>query len=98
MSKYVEMREKPAKGKTRIFQVFSKDGELPNFNTGEIKLGHFLGEIKWFGPWRRYCLFPTVNTVWDSKCLPEVNKFIDDLMRARANLKKALKEQNEKNN
>lgn len=39
---------------------------------------NILGQIKWFGRWRKFCFFPNDNTVWDYKCLSELNAFLDE--------------------
>lgn len=85
-NKYIEFVEiADAKLKTKRFQVFTKGHEL---TAGKAT---FLGEIKWYGGWRRYCLFPSVNTLWDSICLGEIKRFLEKLMSDRARLKRELK-------
>ena len=42
-----------------------------------------LGEIKWRYTWRKYAFYPCSSTLFDSKCLKEITKYIDDLMEAR---------------
>lgn len=37
--------------------------------------GHELGRIGFFGRWRKYCFFPSVNTLFDNKCLNEISDF-----------------------
>ncbi len=31
-----------------------------------------IGQIKWYGAWKKYCFFPNGDTVWDEKCLCSV--------------------------
>jgi hypothetical protein len=31
-----------------------------------------LGEIRWYGPWRKYALFPAPQRVFESTCLREL--------------------------
>lgn len=52
--------------KTPIYWIFNND----NFN---------LGEIKWYASWRKFCFYPSNDTVWDNKCLQEVLKFLDNI-------------------
>jgi hypothetical protein len=43
-----------------------------------------LGEIKWHGPWRQYCFFPSpAHTVWNKGCLDDVQVVIKALMDER---------------
>lgn len=37
-----------------------------------------LGEIKWYGAWRKFCFYPSTDTIWDNKCLEELLKFINE--------------------
>lgn len=36
-----------------------------------------IGEVKWYGAWRKYCFFPHKDTVHDSKCLGFIQEFLD---------------------
>lgn len=64
------------KRKTRIFQVTNKE------------FGDYLGDIKWYGPWRKYCFFTKaildhskpVQFIFESTCLQDIAKVLNDLM------------------
>jgi len=56
-------------GKTHIIDVRNK-------HTGE-----HIGEIRWFGRWRKYCFFPNDNTVYDAKCLTDITNILIELMK-----------------
>lgn len=45
--------------------------------------GYTIGTVRWYGPWRRYALFPEAETVWTPECLEEVTRHIDAAMDAR---------------
>ncbi len=45
--------------------------------------GVTLGEIRWYGNWRQYALYPRPNTIWNPDCLETVNKVIRYLMDER---------------
>lgn len=62
-------------GKTKIYSINTKTSNL-------------IGSIRWHGAWRKYCFFPSADTLWDYKCLNEVNNFIYELMEKRKQLKK----------
>ena len=49
--------------KTPILNIFSN-------------YGYCLGEIKWYGPWRKFCFYPEKQTIWDNKCLNELQTFL----------------------
>ena len=42
-----------------------------------------LGQIRWHGPWRQYCYFPTVQAVYSAGCLADIQAFIEQLMAER---------------
>ena len=42
-----------------------------------------LGKIYWHNHWRRYIFEPKAKIVFDSKCLKDITKYIDDLMEDR---------------
>lgn len=38
-----------------------------------------IGQIKWYAHWRKYCFYPEIDTIWDSKCLQEISNFLTDI-------------------
>jgi len=65
---FVLAEQKP---KTSVYAVQSK-------NSGSI-----LGEIRWYAAWRQYTFMPTEETVFNSECLNDIIKFINNLMESR---------------
>lgn len=45
--------------------------------------GDELGEIRWYGAWRQYCYFPTVQAVYSAGCLRDIDSFVTALMDER---------------
>jgi hypothetical protein len=71
-TKYMVFKELPSYArKTKIIQVISKSS------------GISLGEIKWYGPWRQYCFYPGIYTIFNNGCMTDIIKKIDELMQAR---------------
>ena len=64
---YLVFREKRKIGKTSIWSCCNK------------RHGEELGEVKWYGAWRQYCYFPTVQAVYSSGCLDDIAKFMQSL-------------------
>jgi hypothetical protein len=64
-----------------IFTQFHDTGKTKQFLVASNNID--LAELKWYAPWRRYCLFPFVQTIWDKNCLQEVQQKIDELMNER---------------
>ena len=72
--KWIEFRRSAMQApKTGRWDVVTKEG------------GAVLGEIAWYGPWRRYCFTPSwrVPTVYEPTCLRDIANFIDAEMAAR---------------
>ena len=74
-SKYMEFDKIGDTGKTEIFNILSKSS------------GFILGQIKWYGPWRQYCFFPSPHSVFNNSCMNDIIKFINILMMDRKNAK-----------
>ena len=68
--RFVEMEQPPGRV-TKVVMVVS------------IHHNDALGEIRWHGPWRQYCFFPDIDTVWSRGCMQEVQDKILQLMSAR---------------
>jgi hypothetical protein len=45
--------------KTKIWSCFAKTGP-------------FLGSVRWWSHWRRYCFFPQPETLFDANCLWDI--------------------------
>ncbi len=37
----------------------------------------FLGHVKWFSRWRKYCFFPAPDCVFEGTCMRELSDFIE---------------------
>jgi len=61
---YLELREIGSKPRTKVYGVYSR------------KHGDKLAEVKWYGPWRQFALFPSLETIWNETCLVDVIHFI----------------------
>lgn len=71
-SSYLDFREETSKtGKTKIIRVYSKHH------------GNLLAQIRWFGRWRQYALFPESDTVFNFECLENIQDEITRLMQER---------------
>jgi len=70
-SKYMEFDYIGSTGKTDIWNVLSKSS------------GFILGKIKWYGPWRQYCFFPSPNSVFNNSCMSDIQGAIKELMDDR---------------
>ena len=40
-----------------------------------------LGEIKWFGRWRKYAFFPDYMCVFEEECLRDISVFLEQATR-----------------
>lgn len=71
MSKWIDFVQMHDSGKTRVWDVVTEDG------------GAVLGEVRWFGRWRKYSFFPKPDTIYEATCLRDVAAFMDAEMAAR---------------
>ena len=58
-------------GKTEIWNILSKSS------------GFILGQIKWYGPWRSYCFFPSATSIFNVACMTDIQNAIKELMDRR---------------
>ena len=70
-TKYLQFIVKEQKPKTKVIAVVNKT------HAEEI------GIIKWFPRWRQYCFFPYDRTIWNKKCLDDINDMITELTPVR---------------
>lgn len=77
MSKYLEFEEIPFKGKTKRFEILSKQSK------------YVLGRIYWYPQWRQYIFSSSYETIWNKDCLNDINIFLQKLMNDK---KKILKD------
>lgn len=66
--------------KTGTYGVFTKD-------TGQL-----LAEIRWYGRWRKFSLYPKVESIWEATCLREMAFVLEQLtqQQRRAQPQKGL--------
>ncbi len=61
-------------GKTQIWAVVNGDVEL--------------GDVMWYGPWRKYCFFPERDTIFEESCLRDIAAFVHSATRDHREAKK----------
>jgi len=71
MSKYLEFKQIAHEGKTKRFEIISKN------------YGYSLGRISWHGAWRCYTFSPAFETIWNKDCLKDIQDFLNNLMTER---------------
>jgi|APCry1669189883_1035261.scaffolds.fasta_scaffold299619_1 hypothetical protein len=55
----------PLGNKTAIWRVWTKDEHA------------IIGQVRWFAPWRKYCFFPSLDTVFEEVCLRDIASFVE---------------------
>jgi len=66
-----DLQPPKAEAKTQVYNVIN------NLD------GSYLGQVKWYSAWRKYCFFPQPNCVFESDCLSDITKFLNKLMLER---------------
>lgn len=56
--------------KTRAWKIAPKDED-------DRSGYHWIGGVRWYAPWRKYCFFPQANTVYEQVCLREIADFCE---------------------
>jgi hypothetical protein len=69
--KYIHFAEIHNTGKTSVWSCRNN------------KSGEELGQVKWHGPWRRYCYFPSCPAVYSTGCLKDIEDFIEHIAGKR---------------
>jgi hypothetical protein len=62
---------RPPDRKTDLYEVVTRDD------------CQVIAEIRWYGPWRKYALFPRAGTVFEETCLNEIAKWLTQLRKER---------------
>ena len=65
--KYIEFIIKEQKPKTKVFSCLNINNQYE------------LGIVKWHGPWRQYCYFPTTAAMYSQGCMKDISSFIKEL-------------------
>ena len=65
-----EMLDRPADRKTDIWIVYPRSGSAQ------------LGEVKFFGAWRKFCFFPGAAMIFDCSCLRDIAEFCEQVTNA----------------
>jgi len=51
-------------------------GEIEGRFVVRARNGDLLGTIERYGPWNKWCLFPSPGTVWSECCLRDASQFL----------------------
>ena len=62
---YIHFEQAKSEGKTNIYDCINNNGVQ-------------VGQIKWFGAWRKYCFY-SINGIYDNNCLLEIITFLDNI-------------------
>lgn len=73
--KWINIVQTEQKPKTKVWTVVTKEHSLS------------IGQIQWFGKWRKYAFFPLAETVFEPDCLRDIAAFIQAEMDKRKKTK-----------
>lgn len=75
-SDYFQIEEETIiKRKTPIYHIISKHSNTE------------IGQVKWYGAWRKFCFFPEKGTIWDNKCIKDLLDFICNVNEKKKEVK-----------
>lgn len=63
----------------QVYAEGGKEKKTSKWHCQNKRSGVVLGEIRWYGAWRQYCYFPTVQAVYSKGCLADIIDFIKQL-------------------
>lgn len=66
VKKYIEFRERDPLPKTKRWDVVN------------VRTNIVVGEIQWYGAFRKYVFFPEDDMLFDSGCLRLISEFLDE--------------------
>jgi len=69
--KYIYIEVLEDKPKTKVYGVFNN------------RTNSALAEIKWYSPWREYCIFYFSDTVFNLSCSQDIVDFLSTLKAER---------------
>lgn len=59
--------------------------------------GEFLGQVKWYAQWRKYCFFPAAHaTLFEQDCLRDIATFIESETEKHRKGRRAFSEEGTK--
>lgn len=64
----------PEGKKTRVWEVINSNNES------------FLGNIRWYNHWRKYCFYPEPACVFEEVCMREISQFIVERTKDQKNI------------
>ena len=66
------------------FIYFIKVEDKPKTSVWDcISDSDWLGQVKWYAPWRQYCFYPVPETIFNVGCFKDINDFIGQLEEER---------------
>jgi hypothetical protein len=65
------------------FELIRSTGKTGFWLCRNLEHGDVLGEVRWYGPWRQYCLVAQTGVVLSAGCLKDIQAFIEFLMEGR---------------
>jgi hypothetical protein len=54
--------------------------------------GNPLGEVRWYGRWRKYCFFAEPSTIYEQDCLRDIAQFCEEKTKEFRAEKRSAKE------
>lgn len=72
----------------RVYPVELKTNNSYFWEVSNTKDGSSIGYIEWFKRWKKFCLFPYPDTVFEEVCLKDISDFIVERTKEKKELDK----------
>ncbi len=71
-------------GRWLVILCTGKTAKTYRWLVSSAKWGSSLGEIRWYGPWRCYALFPEKDVLFNAECLKDIASFLENAPKVEA--------------
>ena len=61
----------------------SDSGKTNRWDVRSTHDGSLLALVRWYGPWRRYVVYPQAGALFDASCLRSITQFLETEMEVR---------------
>lgn len=69
----------------RILKEILLKRKTPIYHIESMLSKDEIGQIKWYGAWRKFCFYPNGDTIWDNKCLEQIIAFLNQVNTKKKN-------------
>ena len=69
----------------KLYEEYLDNRKTPIYHIESMLSKDEIGQIKWYGAWRKFCFYPNGDTIWDNKCLEQIIAFLNQVNTKKKN-------------